>query len=171
MRLRGLSLVAFAVSTLLLIACDQVVDYTVINQSDQPVRTGFFAHACSPEHEKRLRKGPLKDSIQPGGQLHVEGVPPAKPQCVVIKSFDESTINLQPYVVSASYVVSGETVDGERLSVDIKPESAHAAVPTTAWELPKWMDRIFLILPLGGLGAAAFITARFFFRYYIRKEL
>ena len=164
--MKRLSLALLLAVGVLLAACDYIVSYTVTNETDRPVRTGWFYKPCSYEAERELRKGPLDDIIEPGTDLRIGGVAASQPECVVIKSEDESVILLQPYEDGGRYVVSGSQASSQSLQVTLAPRTGPAEKDRSTGQ---GVYVIFAVLGLGGL-AALWITIRYFYGYYVSKS-
>jgi hypothetical protein len=161
-----LGLVSLLVTGLLLTACDYFVSYTVSNDTDEPLRTGWFHDACSYEKELELRRGPLERVIEPGTDLKVSGVVGTEPQCVVIKSNDESIILLEKYVDGGRYIVSGSQTAGDNLRVSL----AHQTTPAARHRSTSPVAYVAMAgLGLGGVIALG-ITVRYFYGYYFSKS-
>jgi hypothetical protein len=169
--MRFLVLVALLLAGLLLTACDYIISYTVTNETDGRLRTGWFYDQCSYVKERSLRTGPLDRTIQPGTDLKVGGAAPAEPKCVVIKSDDETIILLEPYVYGDRYVVSRSQELAPQMTVTIAAQTLDESSndsPDFSY-LPDWL-MISIVALVAGCGVfALFVTGRFFFKFYVRR--
>lgn len=93
-------------------SCDAAIDYTVRNESDESVGTGWFSGECSPEREQRLRKGALDEVVAPNAESHVGGAVAKFPDCVVIRTRDDEVALIAAYHERGVYIVSGSRKDG-----------------------------------------------------------
>jgi hypothetical protein len=163
--MRLLAFFAFVVACFLLTSCDYFVSYTVTNETDKPVRTGWFYSPCSYETERVLRQGPLDRIIAPGTDLRVDGVVGSEPECIVVKSNDETIILLADYVDGGRYVVSGSEASSELqvfLAQQTTPAPGHTSTGIAVYVL-------MAIVGLGGVIALG-ITVRYFYGYYFSKS-
>ena len=166
---RKVRLACLAVAGLLLVACDNIVSYDIVNETDAPVRTGWFYEPCSVERERRLRRGTLQRVLAPGATESVSGVVPRRPKCVVVKDFEESVIVLSLYRDGATYVVRGSN-GGDSFEVAVRPASPRDEASEGEHAAKRWGGFVVLgvlcALFASGAIAAAVLTTRFFISYY-----
>lgn len=81
-------------------ACDGYLEFTVQNESDETMGMGWFRDDCSAEVERKKRRGPLTDLVEPAAQAQIGGVlggaTSYKHICVVARSRDDTIVLLAP---------------------------------------------------------------------------
>ena len=173
MRARLAIFVTTAVAlTSVLTACDAFADYTVVNRTDEQLLTWALLDDCSVvvrNEDDYLHE----EEIQPQETVNYSEVYSPylpEPGCVQVATKDRRLVLAEPYDYGATYTVREPLRPlGERI-----PEQSE--LPSESWgeffsQLPPILY-VQLGLAVGFLAAfvfVAFITIRFFYRYYARK--
>lgn len=158
-----------------LTACDNVAEYTVINQTDEQLITWALLENCSVgigNENDYLRE----ETIAPRERHRYFDVfgAPAAAECVLVATTERRLVLSEPYEDGGTYTIK------EPLQPFGGPIPEQGDLPGQSWpshfaerlrEHPlatgSWLALVIAVAAAGLF--ALFITARFFYRYYVRK--
>jgi hypothetical protein len=180
MRIRLAALIGMAFgATLLLAACDNFVEYTIINDTDQELLTWPFFKDCGlaasdPDDYFGDKVVKARDRLD-YFRIHGRRV---DPKCVQVMTKDRRLVLVEKYEYGGTYIVS------EPLQPfgDPIPERDDLPDPSLGDSLRTWVEgpplavafnMLLMLFGLGFLAAfafAVFIIVRFFWRHYVGKR-
>jgi hypothetical protein len=177
---RALVVGTIATVGILSTACDGSVAYTVVNQTDRPVTAWILYSECE---DVTGYKGDYdyERSVGPGDTVEVSDVTgpgsvPRQPWCLQVVDQDRRLLLSEPYddTGASTYVVTGDQQPGA--TIPRKDDLPQQPWLDQTWDgFRDWpIVTAFYWLILLGFSAAvafgAFITVRYFYRTYFKKQ-
>lgn len=175
----------------LLVACDAVAEYTVVNKIDQPLITRVrFESDCEEVGGNRADYLHAEDSIQPFERyryydIYGAGIGSPSAKCVQVLTADRRLVLAAPYHEGRAYEVEDplglisepapqlkqlpDRAGPDQIVEGLREEPVRNAIAIVLLVIGALLFLLFFGGALIGLVIAAFLLGRFFYRHYFGR--